>query len=192
MRILAGFKPVATRKWERGLYPRRIVHTVLLMPDQPDDPPRKFYGFKAREFERANETGAPPPPPAAEVDPGITAGPNRRIDVRELIRIGAGQGSQLGSNAVANRANEVHGILRDNLARDRAAGHYGLGTLDDSKRRRRIRNYWLALAGVNIPLGLIALFFGPGAAIPFVCAIAGIAMFTAAMTWQTFFLRTRY
>jgi hypothetical protein len=67
-----------------------------------------------------------------------------------------------------------------------------LGTLDDSKRRRRVRNYWLALAAVDIPLGAFAFWIGHGAAIPFVCAIAALAMFTSWLTWETFFLRTHY
>lgn len=152
------------------------------MQDEPD-PPRKF--------ERANP--APPPPSNAPApDPGISVTGAGKIDVRELIRVGVGDGSQLGNNAVVNRDNEVHAILRANLARDIAAGHYDLGTLDDSKRRRRVRNYWLALAAVDIPLGAFAVWIGHGAAIPFVCAIAALAMFTSWLTWEAFFLRTHY
>ena len=163
------------------------------MQDEPD-PPRKFYGFKPREFERANP--APPPAPSDSLppapDPGIAAADAGKIDVRKLIRVGAGDGPQLGANAAKNRDNEIHGILRDNLARDVAAGRCELGPLDDSKRRRRIRNYWLALLAVDVPLGAFAFWIGHGAALPFVFAIAGIAMFTAWLTWETFFLRTNY
>ena len=158
------------------------------------DPPRKIYGFKPREFERANPARPPAPsdalPPVP--DPGIPAADAGKIDVNDLIRAGASVGPPLGSNAVVNRDNEVHTILRENLQRDIAAGHYELGPLDDSKRRRRIRNYWFALAVVDIPLGLFANWMGHDAAIPFVCAIAGMAMFTAWITWETFFLRTNY
>lgn len=162
------------------------------MPDDAD-PPRKFYGFKAREFERANEirpSPAPDGPPAP--DPGIVPISEGKIDVNELIRLGAGKGSSLGANAVVNRPNEIHDVLKDIHERDWAAGHFALGRLDDSKRRKRIRNYWLGLAAVDIPLGLFAALIGPGAAIPFVSAIAGIGMFTGLLTWQVFFLRTRY
>ena len=158
------------------------------------DPPRKVYGFKPREFERANPTPAVPPVEAAPVspDPGITMHEAGKIDVRDLIRTGAGAGPQLGANAVRNRANDVHGILQENLRRDIAAGHYDLGVLDDSKRIRRIRNYWISLVAVNVPLGAFAFWIGHTDAIPFVCAIAGIAMFTSWRTWDTFFLRTHY
>jgi hypothetical protein len=159
-----------------------------------DEPPRKIYGFKPREFDRANPAppAAPTDPAAPAPDPGIPAADSGKIDVNELIRAGAGTGRQLGSNKVANRENEIHGILRENLQRDIAAGHYDLGVLDDSKRRRRIRNYWLSLVAVNVPLGSFAYWIGHSAAIPFVCAIAGMAMFTARQTWETFFLRTHY
>lgn len=162
------------------------------MQDEPD-PPRKVYGFKPREFDRANTTpsAAPADTPPPAPDPGIASatGP---ISVHDLIRAGAGNGRQLGSNAVVNRPNEIHDILRDNLKKDIAAGHYDLGVLDDSKRRRRIRNYWIAMAAVNLPLGAFAFWIGHGAAIPFVCAIAGMAMFSSKLTWETFFLRTHY
>ena len=162
------------------------------MPADPD-PPRKFYGFKEREFERAN----PPRPEApsakaAAPDPDMPAARDGKIDLHELIRTGAGAGSKLGSNAVGNRDNEVHTILRANHAHDQAAGHYELGMLDDSKRRRRIRNYWLALAAFDTPFALFACWIGHGAAIPFVCAIAAIALFTSYLTWQAFILRTHY
>src|SRR4051812_5857985 len=109
------FKRVAMRKSERRspLYLCTNPRILSPMSDQPD-PPRKMYGFKSREFDRANDPPAPPPPSPA-VDPGIVAGENRRIDVRDLIRSGAGKGPQLGSNAAANRANEVHAMLQDNL-----------------------------------------------------------------------------
>ena len=163
------------------------------MQDAPD-PPRKFYGFKPRVFDRANAARPSVPADAAisAPDPGIAATDTGKIDVNDLIRAGAGAGRQLGSNAVVNRANEVHGMLRENLKRDIADGHYDLGVLDDSKRRRRIRNYWIGMAALNIPLGSFAYWMGPGAAIPFVCALAGMAMLSAKMTWETFFLRTHY
>ncbi|MSU23246.1 MAG: hypothetical protein EXS32_05410 [Opitutus sp.] len=163
------------------------------MPDE-SEPPRKFYGFKPREFEVANPDAKTAPPPDANTapDPGIATAPAGRIDVRELTRIATGAGAALGNNGPVNRENDVHALLREKLAHDQAAGRYGLGVLDDSKRRRRIRNYWLALVAVDVPLGGFAFWIGHGAAIPFVCAIAGIAMFTAYLTWETFFLRMHY
>ena len=163
------------------------------MSDEPE-PPRKTYGFKAREFERANPAR---PPAALDVtvpapDPGIPLDDSGKINVHDLIRAGAGTGTQLGNNAVVNRDNEVHGILRENLQRDMAAGHYDLGNLDDSKRRRRIRDYWILMALINGPLGAFAYSIGHEMAVPFVFAIAGMALLSTLLTWKTFFLRTHY
>lgn len=163
------------------------------MQDEPE-PPRKVYGFKPRAFDRAN---AAPPPSSGEATPpapdhGIPATDSGKIDVNDLIRAGAGVGPPLGSNAVVNRDNEIHEILRENLKRDIAAGAYELGELDDSKRRRRIRNYWFAIVIFDAPFAAYAFWIGHTVAIPFVCSIAAIALFTSYLTWQTFFLRTHY
>ena len=161
------------------------------MQDEPE-PPRKTYGFKPRDFERANPAPAQPTSELPAPDPGISAASDEKISVHDLIRAGAGQGSQLGSNKVGNRENDIHEVLRANLASDQAAGHFDLGTLDDSKRRRRIRNYWIGIVAFDTPFALFAFWIGHGAAIPFVCSIAAMALFTSYLTWQTFFLRTHY
>ena len=162
------------------------------MQDEPD-PPRKFYGLKPAEFERAN-AAAPESAPAQPVtpDPGIAPAVDRKIDVRELVRAGATPPRLPGSAPLPQPTNEVHDILRENRQRDIAAGRYELGALDDSKRRKRILRYWLAMLLSNVPLGCAAVAFGPGDAIPFVCSIGAMGLLSAWLTWQTFFLRTDY
>jgi uncharacterized membrane-anchored protein YitT (DUF2179 family) len=86
----------------------------------------------------------------------------------------------------------VHAVLKENYARARAAGDYDLHNLDDSKRRRELRRFWLAIVLVNVPLGLFAYKVGPRAALPFVFAISAMAMTTSVLVWKTFFLRTHY
>jgi hypothetical protein len=165
------------------------------MSDEPD-PPRKFYGFKPREFERANPPRPASPNPdepsahSPAPDPGIVPVTDVRIDVHELARLAAPKGAILSSDGPANRPNEVHQILQANLARDQAAGFYHLEPEIDKKRRRRIRNYWIGLVTVDGIFGVIAWLTGPQAAIPFVSALAGLGMFTAWWTWETWFLRT--
>jgi hypothetical protein len=160
------------------------------MAEDPD-PPRKFYALKPKEFERVN----PPAPQSAPVDlradPGVAPTTSGRIDVRDITRQAA-QGVPLldGTNAARNRTNEVHATLRGNFARDVHAGWFHVEAGPDKKRRRRVRNYWLLLAVVDLPLGWFAWKLGPGAAIPYVCALGGIGMFTAVLTWHTWFLRT--
>ncbi len=158
------------------------------------DPPRKFFQLKPKEFQAVNE-GVPPPPEIDETatpDRGPNAADTGRIDVRDHFKQAGAPQPVVPPGARREKENDVQKLLREQFARDQAAGQYELGPLDDSKRRRRIRNYWIAIAVINIPLGLFAYRIGHGLAIPFVCAIAGMALATSWLTWQTFFLRTEY
>lgn len=160
------------------------------MQDEPD-PPRRHYGFKAKEFDRANTV---PPESAPEQpvkpDPGIVPAIDRKIDVHDLIRASGMPEDQPGSNQLPHRTNEVQDILRENYQRELAAVGYDVGPLGDSKRRKRIRNYCIAMLLINLPLGLAAAASGPGSAMTFVCSISAMAMLSTWLTWNTFFLRT--
>jgi hypothetical protein len=146
------------------------------MPDEPD-PPRKLYGVKPREdFERANGTTD---------QPG-----NGPTDVQGFIASANAADFATKANAPANRPNEVHAILQENLRRDIAAGLHPVSTAPDPRRIRRRRNFWIALTIVDVPFGLVAWAVGPGAAIPFVCAIGLMAMFTGVLIWRTWCFRT--
>lgn len=161
------------------------------MPHDDPDPPRKFYGFKPTEFDRANP---PPAAPASDTpvapDPGVAPVASGRIDVHELARLAQTAHSPLGTNAVQNRPNEVHAMLQLNLERERAAGLHAVTETVDKKRRQRMISYWTVLVLVDGAFGAVAFIVGPGAAIPFVCSIAGLSMFTAWWTWENWFLRT--
>lgn len=93
------------------------------MPDEPD-PPRKFYGFKPREFATANapRPAAPPPAAAPLPDPGIVPVHDARIDVHDLHRAAATGLPLLSAPPSPIRENDVHTILRANLAVADAAG----------------------------------------------------------------------
>ena len=161
------------------------------MHDEPD-PPRKFYGFKPSEFEAANE---PPrsPSPAADTppapDPGIVPVHGDRIDVRELARIATGDGPALGPNTVANRPNEVHAILRDNLARANAAGLNDVSLRQ--RRSRRLRDYLIAVTLLNGPLGGAVWFFRrePIMLIPIVAAFI---FFNIRFAWHVWAIMDDY
>ncbi len=203
------------------------------MPDDPD-PPRKYYGFKAKEFEVANPHLAPTPseaptaptpdlPSPASVSPSprlpVSASPPLpallavpvdlippvpaphlpadpgRIDVRDLNRLAATGLPLLSKERSPVAENEIHVVLRDNLARANAAGLNDV-TIDPnyrSPRQRRLRRFCILLPLVNIPLGLAAAGAGvksQAGAIVFVCCIAAMAMTTARLIWATFFLNT--
>src|SRR5436309_729369 len=108
-----------------------------------EDPPRKFYGLKPKEFDRVNEPAAPAPV-APEPTPSnpASASPTGRIDVRDLTRSAAKNMPLLSGNIAANRPNEVHAVLRDNVARADAAGLNELAPKAARVSRRR-RDYWL-------------------------------------------------
>ena len=151
------------------------------MSDEPD-PPRKVYGFKPRTFETANEPRPNAPAPALPTrDPGIVPASERPIDVRDLARQATGQGRALEGVAPVNRANEVHAMLQDNLARANAAG---LNDLAPKPKRlsRRKRDYWLLMAIGNLALAVLAVV-GHSNLFMLVGSIAGMGLVSAAITW---------
>jgi hypothetical protein len=166
------------------------------MSDEPD-PPRKFYGFKPTTFEVANPgvvpapdvtpTAATPPP-----DPGIVRVDDHRIDVRELNRLAATGLPPLNTPPVTVPENEVHTILRENLAVANSAGLNDV-KLDPnyvSQQQRRVRRFWLVIFAFDVPLGAFAWWIGHEQAIPFACAVGGIGFVTGRLIWETFFLNT--
>jgi hypothetical protein len=153
------------------------------MPDE-SDPPRKHYQLKPKEFEVVNERlrTTPPTDGTSAPDPGIVRPDQGPIDVRELAKLGTPKGPLLSANQAANRANEVHAMLQDNLAKANAAGLNDLEYRPKKKSRRK-RHYWLLVAIVNPALLTVAIAAGPSNAIPFVCALAGVGMFNATWYW---------
>jgi hypothetical protein len=148
------------------------------MPDE-SDPPRKVYQLKPTEFERVN---APRRDPAPDATCSPDSPPDSgRIDVRDLIKQGSGSGPALGVNGPVNRDNEVHALLRHNVARDNAAGLNDVAPRP-KRRSRRKRDYWLLLIPVNLFFAFAA--FGPYAnPLTFVYGIAGFILFTISLTW---------
>jgi hypothetical protein len=63
-------------------------------------------------------------------------------------------------------------------------------------RRRRIRRYWIAIAAIDVPCGVLAFLTPPLRsqlnAFIFTLAITLMVFFTPRLTWNTFFLRTHY
>ena len=146
------------------------------MPDEPD-PPRKFYGFKPREFATANvpHPAAPPPASAPLPDPGIVRVHAARIDVHDLHRAAATGQPLLSAPPSPTRENDVHTILRANLAVADAAGLNAV-KLTPKRPSRRKRDYWLAVALGNAAFAL-------GGVIQPVFAAAGFILYNVGLTW---------
>jgi len=151
------------------------------MPDETD-PPRKVYGFKPREFETANEPRQPASDAAPPTrDPGIVPASAGPIDVRELTRQATGQGPALSTTGPVNRANEVHAMLQDNLARANAAGLNELAP-KPKRRSRRTRDYWLLMTLGNLALAILGITQRDN---PFILvgSLAGIGFLSALISW---------
>jgi hypothetical protein len=140
------------------------------------DPPRKFFQLKPKEFEAVNAIPRPADPAAPTVDSKpAAAAPSGPIDVRELARIATKTQTLLKGNVAANRANEVHAMLKDNLDRANAAGLNDISVRPKRKSKRK-RDYFLTLLGGNLLLAF-ALTIQP------IFAVAGLILFNIGLTW---------
>jgi hypothetical protein len=133
------------------------------------DPPRKFYRLKPKDFEMVNE-----PTSAAPADSSPT-------HVRGHLRA-AFSSPPPSAITPQPQANDVHALLRDNVARANAAGLNEL-TAVRARRSRRKRDYWRLMALGTIILGGIAALTGPRMPIPFIYAIAGVVLFNLGLWW---------
>lgn len=131
--------------------------------DNAPDPAVGGYKLKAREFERVNE---PRHAPAQAEEAPTQGGPSD------------------------NGPNDVHGMLRANADHETAKGLYRVKPGGETKLRRRILVYLATLVAVDAPLSYVAWHSGHADPFPFVFSIAGIAYFTAQLTWEAWFLRT--
>lgn len=177
------------------------------------DPPRRFYQLKPKDFERVNEVPALPTSRDSTVaDSGPTAGtpaPDRRIELRELVRQASAGAPLLRGNHPANHPNEVHAMLRDNLAAEQAAGLHELKPLPPKRSRRR-RDFWVLVIGTNSLIAVVyavqvlvgfqvmclatrmpaqfgnLVLFALDHPASYILAIAGMAFFTVAWWWLLF------
>ena len=106
-----------------------------LGPPEPE-PPRREFRFKPAAFESANRA----------VDPTLGDFP---IDVKNLNRQAAPSSPPPAASAPPPAENEIHAILRANLARDQAKGENEV-VPQNRRPSRRKRDFWLLLIGGNL------------------------------------------
>jgi hypothetical protein len=159
----------------------------------PSDPPRKVYDLKPKEFDRVNPVRPESQPLAQNSTPAAREiDPAKPIDVRELHRQATTPGPVLSPGTRRNDPNAVHAILRDNLARENAAGLNEV-PLRPKRKSRRKRDYFLVLMVSDGFLGAFAVnCLHNRNAIGFVYAIAGIGLITASLTWVMWFVMDDY
>src|SRR5581483_7471813 len=112
------------------------------MPEE-NDPPRKVYQLKPRVFDAINELPKGPEQVAPLPLP-VPPSPEGKIEIRDIYRQAATSGPLLSTQVKPVVPNEVHTILRDNLAHANAAGLNDLAPKPRRKSRRK-RDYWLLM-----------------------------------------------
>jgi hypothetical protein len=85
---------------------------------------------------------------------------------------------------------DVHSILRENLARADAAGLNAL-TPKTRRRSRRKRDYWMLLFLGNAFFGAAVAYFG-FKSMPGTFAFGGMIFFSCALTWIMWFIVDNY
>jgi hypothetical protein len=148
------------------------------------------YGFKAPEFHRVNAERPAAPEPVRPEDLPLPPLDRRAFEVKELAQLAHAGRDPLGRNTPTATRNDVHTTLDLNHQRAAAAGLFYVAPTPDLKRRRRWRNYLLAMLvtnGIFVPLAVMS---GPRNRFLFVYAIAGSAICSSVITWQVWGLRT--
>jgi hypothetical protein len=159
--------------------------------DEPD-PPRKFYEFKPREFERVNPVvPAAAPLVASPIKGTRPVSTSKPITVQDILReANAGRDAPVIGVATNATKNDVHGHLATNLEKANAAGLNKLKPLEVRPSRRK-RDYFILLA-VGNPIFAAIVLLGHDVPIVFVCGIAGAAMYNVSITWVMWFIMDRH
>ena len=129
---------------------------------EPDDPPRKHYGLKARAFDRVNPA-RPEAPGNAAPAAAPAAADSGKIDVYEILRQNQAKAQQAGLNEVVPK---------------RVVS-------------RRRRDYWLALGGAETLLGTLVVL-GRHNVVVVVFGGSGMLLVAIALTWIMWSLMDDY
>ncbi len=157
--------------------------------DEPD-PPRKFYDFKPREFERVNPPAPVAPRVASPIRGTRPVATSKPITVQDILREANAGPSATDSGNSPKAKNDVHGHLQTNLDGANAAGLNDLKPFVPRPSRRK-RDYWILMAGGNALFIAITLF-GRGNPMVFVCGIGGATIFSVSVTWVMWSIMERY
>lgn len=145
------------------------------MAAQEEDPPRKNYGFKERDFKRDNAVGPAGAPPSAK-DLAMMAGP--------VVK--SPQGA---TGPKADDPNDVFAALQHNRAVEQ---QHGVDQIEIRKiKSKRWRDYWLMLIGGNLFIVGIVLLLGPNV-VTVMFGFGGVVIFSASLTWIVWQVMGRY
>jgi hypothetical protein len=145
-------------------------------PPGSEPPPRKF-AFKTPTFPVANP-------------PSSTPSPHGPTDVREHFRHAEAIRRAVAENPLPARENEVHDILRDNLARADAAGLNEVKPVE-KRPNRRLRDYLVLVLAFNVPVVALGIHFRHEP-VAWVCLLAGGVLFNIRVAWIIWVVNDRY
>ena len=142
-------------------------------PPAPE-PPRREFRFKPTEFEVANR-------------PAGTTPADAPIDVHQLNRLAGSPPPAAGTPAPAE--NEIHALLRANLAQAEAKGENEV--IPRHRISRRKRDYWLVLISGN-GLVVASVLIAQKNFIAMILGLSAMVFFSVALTWIMWFLLDDY
>jgi hypothetical protein len=148
-----------------------------LGPPEPEPASREFR-LKPTDFERVNR-------PVNESGPG-----NAPIDVQQLYRQANLPPPPPTPGAAPPRENDVHAILRDNVAREKAQG---LNAVVPQRRpvSRRTRDFWVLFVGGNsLVVGMVALLHKNPVTLVF--GFSAIVFFSLGLIWVMWMVMDDY
>jgi hypothetical protein len=129
---------------------------------ESDDPPRKNYEMKEREFVRVNAPAGSARGPA--VAPGVRP---EQVD-----------------------PNDIHSMLLQNRAIERRHGKDAVAD-NEPKKSRRKREFWLLLVGGNLAV-VASVTYGSINPVSLIFGLAGLILFSIGLTWIMWFVMDDY
>lgn len=145
------------------------------MPDEPD-PPRKYYGFKEREFQRDNAPASQSPPqPTAEDLAKLAGNPVPK--------------AQTPGPAKSADPNDVFNVLQQNRTVEQRRGADNLEI--KKARSRRTKEFWLILVGGNaVIIGFVIL--GGFNVVSVIYGLAAVIVFSLSLSWVMWQVMNKY
>lgn len=141
-----------------------------------EDPPRKVYGFKDREFKRDNApTGSVPPPPTVK-ELAMMAGPV----------IPSPKGA---TGPKAGDPNDVYSALQHNRTIEKM--HGGDQVEIRQIKSKRVRDFWLLLIGGNLLIVGVVVVLGLNP-VTVIFGLGGVILFSVGLSWIMWQVMGRY
>jgi hypothetical protein len=148
------------------------------MGTESDDPPRKVYGFKDRDFKRDNAPASAAPPPPTVKELAMMAGAPT-IDPRH----------KAAPTAKRDDPNDVYAVLQQNR---QAAAKHGLNEVEIKKvKSRRKRDFWLIIVGGNLAI-IGGVWLSGINVITVIFGLAGLILFSLSVSWIMWQVMDKY